>query len=135
MSDRMPAEDYAPAFEEAGSGPALILLHGNGEDRTWFAHQIRGLCSIRHVYALDTRGHGQSPRGQAPFTLEQFAADLKAFMDRKQLEQADILGFSDGANTALLLPSGIGPGAPPDSGRRQSVSGRNETGRTGGSGR
>lgn len=103
MSDRMPAEDYAPAFEEAGSGPALILLHGNGEDRTWFAHQIRGLCSIRHVYALDTRGHGQSPRGQAPFTLEQFAADLKAFMDRKQLEQADILGFSDGANTALLF--------------------------------
>ena len=103
MSDRTPMEDYDPAFEEAGSGPALILLHGNGEDRTWFVHQIRGLCRIRHVYALDTRGHGQSPRGQAPFTLEQFAADLKAFMDRKQLEQADILGFSDGANTALLF--------------------------------
>lgn len=53
---------------------------------------------------------GRVPEDRLPFTLEQFAADLKAFMDRKQLEQADILGFSDGANTALLLPSGIRTG-------------------------
>lgn len=55
------------------------------------------------VIALDTRGHGKSPRGSGPFTLGQFAEDLRAFMDRQGISQADLLGFSDGGNTALLF--------------------------------
>ena len=90
-------------FEKAGSGPALLLLHGNGEDGTYFAHQMAEFSKDFTVYAIDTRGHGQSPRGEAPFTLSQFAEDLLAFMDEQRLEQADILGFSDGGNIALLF--------------------------------
>ena len=41
--------------------------------------------------------------GSAPFTLSQFADDLLHFMDQNDLDQADILGFSDGANIALLF--------------------------------
>lgn len=40
-------------------------------------------------------------RGNAPFTLKQFAEDLRDFMDEKGIDKADILGFSDGANIAL----------------------------------
>ena len=89
------------AFEEAGSGNPLILLHGNGEDRSYFRHQIQDLQRIRKIYALDTRGHGKSPRGTAPFTLDQFVLDLRDFLDGQGIEQADLLGFSDGANVAL----------------------------------
>ena len=32
------------------------------------------------VIAIDTRGHGQTPRGDAPFTIRQFAEDLLGFM-------------------------------------------------------
>ena len=55
------------------------------------------------VIAIDTRGHGASPRGTAPFSIRQFAEDLLSFMDTHQLEQADILGFSDGGNIALTF--------------------------------
>ncbi len=99
----MREEGFQLAYEEAGSGIPLILLHGNGEDRSYFRHQIEDLQDIRHVYALDTRGHGQSPRGTAPFNLDQFARDLEKFMDQNGIEQADLLGFSDGANIALTF--------------------------------
>ena len=52
---------------------------------------------------MDTRGHGQSPRGEAPFSIRQFADDLRDFMDELGLEKADILGFSDGGNIALVF--------------------------------
>ena len=88
---------------KTGSGPPLLLLHGNGEDGTYFVHQIEEFSRDSTVYAIDTRGHGNSPRGTAPFTISQFADDLLAFMDTQGLPQADILGFSDGGNIALIF--------------------------------
>ena len=90
-------------YTKAGSGPPLLLLHGNGEDGAYFVHQIAEFSRDFTVYAIDTRGHGKSPRGTAPFTISQFADDLLAFMDLHDLKQADILGFSDGGNIALTF--------------------------------
>lgn len=87
----------------AGQGFPLVLLHGNGEDHTYFKRQMGCLSEKYQVIALDTRGHGGSPRGTAPFTLEQFAEDLKGFLDSREIERCHLLGFSDGANTALLF--------------------------------
>ena len=90
-------------YTVAGQGFPLILLHGNGEDHTYFKHQICPFSARYQVLALDTRGHGQSPRGTAPFTLEQFAEDLKGFLDSREIKRCHLLGFSDGANIALLF--------------------------------
>ena len=90
-------------YTKTGSGPPLLLLHGNGEDGTYFVHQIEDFSRDFTVYAIDTRGHGKSPRGTAPFTISQFADDLLAFMDRQGLPHADILGFSDGGNITLTF--------------------------------
>ena len=90
-------------YTVAGQGFPLILLHGNGEDHTYFKHQIGPFSARYQVLALDTRGHGQSPRGTAPFTLEQFAEDLKGFLDSREIKRCHLLGFSDGANIALLF--------------------------------
>ena len=65
------------AYTEAGEGTPLVLLHGNGESKEYFAGQMQAFAAQYHVYAVDTRGHGQSPRGEAPFTLAQFACDLE----------------------------------------------------------
>ncbi len=81
----------------------LVLLHGNGEDSTYFEHQIPCFAKRFRVIALDTRGHGASPRGAAPFTLDQFVEDLAAFLDEQGIGEAHLLGFSDGANIALLF--------------------------------
>ena len=88
-------------YQEAGTGEPLILLHGNDEDSSYFKNQIDYFQSKYHVIALDTRGHGKSPRGDAPFTIEQFSCDLLNFMQRHQILNAVILGFSDGANIAM----------------------------------
>ena len=88
-------------FTCRGEGHPLLLLHGNGESGDYFARQIPYFSKSRKVYAVDTRGHGQSPRGTAPFTIDQFAEDLLDFMDEHDMAQVRILGFSDGGNVAL----------------------------------
>ena len=90
-------------YVERGSGFPLLLLHGNGEQCGYFEHQMEPFASHFHVLALDTRGHGQTPRGTAPFTIRQFADDLLAFMDRLGIEKAHLLGFSDGGNIAMVF--------------------------------
>ncbi len=90
-------------YEEKGEGEVLILLHGNGEDHTGFRKQIDHFCREYRVIALDTRGHGLSERGEKPFTISQFADDLHDFMCEMKIEKANILGFSDGGNIALIF--------------------------------
>jgi len=93
--------DITLHYQEAGAGEPLILLHGNGENGEYFRHQIVYFSKKYRVIAVDTRGHGQSPRGTAPFTIQQFAGDLKDFMDQLEISRAVLLGFSDGANIAM----------------------------------
>ena len=95
--------DISLHFVEQGGGKPLILLHGNGEDGSYFKHQINCFSADYRVIAIDTRGHGQSPRGEKPFTIIQFAEDLHDFMDEKGIAKAILLGFSDGGNIALTF--------------------------------
>ena len=90
-------------YIEQGQGQPLILLHGNGEDGSYFVHHIDYFSKDYRVIAIDTRGHGQSPRGEKPFTIKQFAKDLNDFIDEKGIEKAILLGFSDGGNIALTF--------------------------------
>ena len=95
--------DIRHYYREQGAGFPLILLHGNGEDGSYFEHQMAPLAAHFRVIAVDTRGHGQTPRGDAPFSIRQFAEDLLAFMDRLGIEKAHLLGFSDGGNIAMVF--------------------------------
>ena len=88
-------------YIEQGEGQPLILLHGNGENCDYLEHQIPYFSSNYRVIAIDTRGHGKTPRGVKPFTIKQFAEDLHDFMDEKGIAKAILLGFSDGGNIAL----------------------------------
>lgn len=90
-------------YMEKGQGEVLILLHGNGENHTYFKNQIDFFSEKYRVIALDTRGHGESPRGDKLFTIRQFAEDLYEFMCEKEIEKAHILGFSDGGNIAICF--------------------------------
>lgn len=90
-------------FTEKGYGAPLILLHGNGESSGYFVNQIDRFANEYRVIAVDTRGHGASPRGNKPFTLETFADDLKNLLDSLNIEKANILGFSDGGNIAVIF--------------------------------
>ena len=91
-------------WEEKGSGEPLVLLHGNGEDASYFVNQVDWFAARGYrVLAVETRGHGKSPRGTAPFTFETFARDLREFLDRQGLGKVHLLGFSDGGNIAATF--------------------------------
>ena len=90
-------------FERMGEGFPLVMLHGNGEDHEYFSGQMEAFSQHFQLVLVDTRGHGQSPRGDAPFTLEQFAEDLKALLDEIGITRCHILGFSDGGNIAMIF--------------------------------
>lgn len=87
--------------QERGEGVPLVFLHGNGEDGSYFSHQMEYFSRQYRVIAVDTRGHGKSSRGSAPFTMAQFAEDLKELLDELGIESLVLLGFSDGANIAM----------------------------------
>ena len=93
--------DITLYYQEKGNKDPFILLHGNGEDSSYFKNQIDYFSDRYRVIALDTRGHGKSPRGRKPFTIEQFSCDLYEFMESLGISHSIILGFSDGANTAM----------------------------------
>jgi len=95
--------DIRHHFIEKGTGEPLVLLHGNGEDGGYFSGQIDTFAAHFRVLAPDTRGHGQTPRGSAPFTISQFADDLLSFLDERGIARAHLLGFSDGGNIALVF--------------------------------
>lgn len=93
---------YTDNGQENGKCP-MILLHGNGGNASSFFYVVDHFMKKRRVITLDTRGHGRSPKGNAPFTLKQFAKDLACFMDDMGIEKADIIGYSDGGNIAMLF--------------------------------
>jgi len=83
------------------NAPAVVFLHGNGENLHIFDAQIRYFSQFYRTIAIDTRGHGQSSRGEAPLNFHTFANDLAGVFDALQVDKAHIVGFSDGAITAL----------------------------------
>ena len=87
-----------------GSGPAVILLHGGlGNSGNW-GYQVPALVeSGRQVVVIDSRGHGRSTRDERPYKYELMASDVLAVMDRLRLDKAALVGWSDGACTALIL--------------------------------
>lgn len=95
--------DISLHCEEKGEGFPLVLLHGNGESHSYFESQIEYFSKSRRVFAVDTRGHGETPRGDGEFSIRRFAQDLYSFFLEHKIEKADILGFSDGGNIALLF--------------------------------
>lgn len=89
-----------------GAGSPVILLHGGlGHSGNW-GYQVRALVSNGYrAVVIDSRGHGRSTRDSQPYTYELMASDVLAVMDRLNLEQASLVGWSDGACTALVLAS------------------------------
>jgi pimeloyl-ACP methyl ester carboxylesterase len=88
------------AYQGDENGVPVILLHGYTD--SWFSFsQIMPLLDQKYrVYTLDQRGHGDSDRPVGGYAMEQFAADVIAFMDAKNIKQATIVGHSMGSFVA-----------------------------------
>lgn len=91
-------------YEKCGEGNPLILLHGNGESHRIFDRAIPILSRCFTVYALDTRGHGESDPVNE-FHYSDMAEDVKCFIEVLALQKPILYGFSDGGIVGLMIAS------------------------------
>jgi pimeloyl-ACP methyl ester carboxylesterase len=87
-----------------GSGSPVILLHGGlGHSGNW-SYQVPALINRSYrTILIDSRGHGRSTRDARPYSYDLMASDVLAVMDALHLEKTGLVGWSDGACTALIL--------------------------------
>lgn len=90
--------------EEYGEGEPLLLLHGNNGSIEDFYRQIPFFAKHFKVIAIDTRGQGRSTDlSSGAYTYNGFAADLYKITQSIGLQKVNIVGWSDGGNTALTF--------------------------------
>jgi len=92
------------AFEERGSGPVLLFVHGFPFDRTMWIPQLAGLAKIRTCIAVDLRGHGLST-DETPkdYSMDIFADDIARTLDAMGTDQVDLCGMSMGGYVAFAF--------------------------------
>jgi pimeloyl-ACP methyl ester carboxylesterase len=92
------------AYERAGSGPALVLLHGYvGDGPTTWRRQLDGLADEFTVVAWDAPGAGRSTDPPEPFGLDGYADCLAGFLEKLGFGTACVAGLSFGGIVALAL--------------------------------
>lgn len=105
---RVTVGDIAIAFEDAGRGPPVVLVHGLAcGKRMWF-HQTRALRGRFRVITYDQRGHGltDAPDDPARYSAAHLYRDLLGLLDALGIERAAVVGFSLGGGPALALALG-----------------------------
>ncbi len=99
-------KDVKLAYSEHGAGrgrAVLLFLHGNSASKlTFIQYQLKHFQHY-HTFAIDSRGHGKSKSTRIDYSIDQYSDDIITFCSRKGIEEAYIVGHSDGGNIALLL--------------------------------
>jgi pimeloyl-ACP methyl ester carboxylesterase len=92
-------------FEEHGSGPPLLLLHGfTGTSGDWrHVFDRESLAAKYRTIAPDARGHGRSTNHGGVFTFQRCALDVLGLLDHLAIERVRAVGMSLGAKTLLHL--------------------------------
>lgn len=92
------------AYEEAGSGsPPLLLVHCWCGDHSFMRPQLEHFRRDSRVVAVDLRGHGESDKPEASYTVSDFADDVAWFCRQLSLVKPVVIGHSMGGNVALEL--------------------------------
>jgi len=91
------------AYREYGSGPNLILIHGNLQNKNVFKkHQLEYFKHF-HTFAIDSRGFGQSISENDDYSINQYSNDVIDFCKKLNIKETYVIGFSDGGNICLFL--------------------------------
>jgi pimeloyl-ACP methyl ester carboxylesterase len=109
MMNATPQTGYAPVnglkmyYEIHGRGEPLVLLHSAFYTIGMWGPFLASLAETHRVVAVEFQGHGHTADIDRPFSYEQLADDVAAVLDHLGIAQADIVGHSIGADTALQV--------------------------------
>ncbi len=96
------------AYERAGSGPPLVLIHGLGHRRQAWNAVLDRLTPNRDVITLDLPGHGDSPalRADGRGAIAAMAGEIAELLKSLDLDRPHVAGNSLGGALALVLAAG-----------------------------
>ena len=100
------------AYDVVGKGKtALIFIHGWSCDGRYWQNQIPVFAKAYRVITVDLAGHGHSSLDRSEFSMVSFARDVKAIIDKENIDRAILIGHSMGggviAEAARLLPERV----------------------------
>src|SRR5580692_12915701 len=92
---------YKRAFRIAGSGPAILLIHGIGDNSTtWNAIQAK-LAQRFTVIAPDLLGHGKSDKPRADYSVAAYANGMRDLLSVLDIERVTMVGHPLAAGVAM----------------------------------
>ena len=89
-------------YEVHGNGTPIILVHGNSESHKIYDVLTEELKSNHQVYAVDSRNHGKSDKTNT-ISYDLMAEDFIQFIEKLNIENPILYGFSDGGIIGLLI--------------------------------
>ncbi|WP_221567896.1 alpha/beta fold hydrolase [Alkalihalobacillus sp. TS-13] len=84
-------------YEDVGEGVPVIFIHGVWMSSRFFKKQTEHFRKDHRVILLDLRGHGQSVKVHHGHTVANYARDLHTFIEKMELKDVVLVGWSMGA--------------------------------------
>lgn len=91
------------AFDDVGSGPTVVLLHGFPFNRSMWLDQRHALTADYRVITPDLRGHGETTVTPEPATMDEMARDVAELLDGIEVNRFTLGGLSMGGYVALAF--------------------------------
>ena len=91
------------SYVDEGQGEPILFLHGLGISRRDWSSQIEHFRNNFRVLAPDFRGHGESEKPDADYSIALHSADMVGLMSALKLESAHVVGLSMGGMVAFQL--------------------------------
>jgi pimeloyl-ACP methyl ester carboxylesterase len=119
---------YKRAYRVAGRGPAVLFIHGIGDDSSTWLDVLASLAGEFTVIAPDLLGHGGSAKPRADYSVAAYACGMRDLLVTLEIERVSVVGHSLGGGVAmqfayqfpelcerivLVGSGGIGPGVHP----------------------
>jgi len=85
--------DFTNPWEEPET---LVLIHGYSSNAKFWFPQVPVFCREFKVITIDNRGSGRTTIPQKGFTMKTMASDLRALLDKLNVDKVYLLGHSMG---------------------------------------
>jgi pimeloyl-ACP methyl ester carboxylesterase len=103
MGEYITINGHPTWVDQAGSGPPVLLLHGGFTNGDGMFELFAPLAEDHTLISFDRRGHGRTADTEGAFHYADMAKESIGVLEHAGGQPADLIGWSDGGNTAMLV--------------------------------
>lgn len=103
MRKRAELNHHSLSYIDAGTGEVILLLHGFCGNSGYWRLIFPEMAKDYRIIVPDLRGHGESGTPEGPYSMESFADDIAALLEKLNIPKATLLGHSMGGYITLAF--------------------------------